>query len=235
MGRRWAIVALAGLALLLLAGRALASLYVDHLWFEAMGASALWRTRAFYTALAMGLSGATAGLIVFLNLYAVRRSIVSLILPRRVANIEIGEEVPRHYLMGAVVGMALLFAVLLALPADRWTAFALAFEGVSFRESDPYFGADFGYFVYRLPFETTIYIWSLITMLVATALVVFLYALTPGLRWERGTLHVSGYVRRHITVLACCFLLLLAWSYRLDGYQLLVEGSGTDGAFGYVD
>ena len=50
--------------------------------------------------------------------------------------------------------------------------------------------------------------------MVATALVVFLYALTPGLKWERGTLHVSGYVRRHLTVLACLFLALLAAAKR---------------------
>src|SRR5688500_8056424 len=139
MRRRWALVALAAVALLLIAGRAIASLYVDHLWFEAMGASALWRTRVLYTALAIGLSAALGGLVIFLNLYAVRRSVVSLILPRRVANIEIGEEVPGQYLMGAVIGLSILFGVLLALPADVWTMAILAFRGVPFRESDPYF------------------------------------------------------------------------------------------------
>jgi len=235
IGRRWALVSLIGVALLLIAGRAIASLYVDHLWFASLDATSLFQTRLAYTAACIGISALGAGIVVFLNLYAVRRSIVSLILPRRVANIEIGEEVPHHFLMGAVIGLSALFGVLLALPASSWIAAALAVEGVPFRESDPYFGADIGYFVYRLPFETTLYIWSLITLLVATALVLFLYALTPSLRWERGTLHVSGYVRRHLTVLACLFLVLLAWSYRLDGYQLLLDGSGADGAFSYVD
>ena len=235
MKRRGALITLGAVALLLVAGRAVASLYADHLWFEAMGATALWRTRLAYTAILTGLSGVLAGLVIFANLYAVRRSIVSLILPRRVANLEIGEEVPGHYLMGVVVGLSVLFGVLLTLPSDSWTSAALALRGVPFRENDPYFGADLGFFVYRLPFETTLYIWTLITLLVATALVLFLYALTPSLRWERGTLHVSGYVRRHLTVLACCFLLILAWSYRLDGFQLLLEGSGADGAFSHAD
>ena len=235
MRRRGAIFTLGAVALMLIAGRAIASLYVEHLWFQSLGASALWRTRLAYTAAITGLSAVIAGFVIFLNLYAVRRSIVSLILPRRVANIEIGEEVPGHYLMGVVVGLSALFGVLLTLPSDSWIPAALALKGVAFRESDPYFGADLGYFVYRLPLETRLYIWSLITLLVATALVLFLYALTPSLRWERGTLHVSGYVRRHLTVLACCFLLVLAWSYRLDGFQLLLEGSGTDGAFSYAD
>ena len=235
MARRWALVTLIGVALVLVAGRTIASLYADHLWFDAMGASTVWRTRTLYTVVTMGTSAVVAGLVIFLNLYAVRRSIVSLVLPRRVANIEIGEEVPPHYLMGAVVGLSLLFGVLLALPADTWVSAALAMRGLPFRESDPYFTADLGFFVYRLPFETTLYVWSLITLLVATALVLFLYAFTPGLKWERGTLHVSGYVRRHLTVIACLMLVLLAWSYRLDGFQLLLDGSGPDGEFLSID
>jgi uncharacterized membrane protein (UPF0182 family) len=235
IARRWALISLIAIALVLVAGRTVASLHADRLWFDAMGALSVWRTRTMYTAVMMITSAVIAGLVVFFNLYAVRRSIVSLVFQRRVANIEIGEEVPPHYLMGAVVGLSVLFGALLALPADTWLSAALAMRGVPFRESDPYFAADLGFFVYWLPFESTLYVWSLITLLVATALVIFLYALTPGLKRERGTLHVSGYVRRHLTVIACLLLLLLAWSYRLDGFQLLLDGSGADGEFLALD
>src|SRR5207248_678420 len=40
---------------------------------------------------------------------------------------------------------------------------------------------------------------------------------------------------RHFTVLVGVFLLMLAWSFRLDMYSLLIDGSGPDGTFGYVD
>ncbi len=235
IGRRWALVTLIGIALVLVAGRTIASLYADHLWFESMGASMVWRTRMVYTAVTMGASAAVAGGVIFLNLFAVRRSIASLSLPRRIANIEIGEEVPPRYLMAAVIGLSVMFGALLALPPETWLSAALAMRGIPFQESDPYFTADLGFFVYRLPFESTLYVWSLITLLVATALVLFLYALTPGLRWVHGTLHVSPYVRRHLTAIACLLLLLLAWSYRLDGYHLLLDGSGPDGEFLSVD
>ena len=55
--------------------------------------------------------------------------------------------------------------------------------------------------------------------------------LTPSLRWTRGALYVSAYVRRHFTMLGGMLLLGLAWGYRLDMYRLLAEGSGPDGAF----
>lgn len=233
--RRWVLVALVGAACLLLAARAVAQIYVDYVWFEAAGALDVWRARTF-TALGMRLlSGIVAGLFVFVNLYAVRHSVVSLVLPRKVANLEIGEQVSGRYLMIIVLLLSLFLGGLLSLPRDDWTSFALARWNVPFGESDPYFGADLGFFVYWLPFEQILYYWTLIALLIVTALVVFLYALTPSLRWDRGRLYVSGYVRRHLTVLAGVVLLVLAWSFRLDMYSLLTGGSGPDGAFGYID
>lgn len=233
--RRWVLLALVGAALLLLAARAVAQIYVDYEWFEAAGALDVWRTRTF-TALVMRLlSGLAAGLFVFVNLYAVRHSVVSLVLPRKVANLEIGEQVSGRYLMLIVLLLSLFLGGLLSLPRDDWTSFALARWNVPFGESDPYFAADLGFFVYWLPFEQVLYYWTLIALLIVTALVIFLYALTPSLRWDRGRLYISGYVRRHLTVLAGVVLLVLAWSFRLDMYSLLTSGSGADGSFGYID
>src|SRR5262249_53895181 len=61
------------------------------------------------------------------------------------------------------------------------------------------------------------------------------YALTPSLRFQRGTVHMTGYVKRHLTVLAGVLLLLAAWSFRLDMYALVTSGTGPEGLFGFVD
>ncbi len=89
---------------------------------------------------------------------------------------------------------------------------------------------DLGFFVYWLPFESAVHSWAVIVVATVCIVVVLLYALTPSLRWERGTLHVSAYVRRHFTVLGGVLLLVLAWSYRLSMYLLLTHGSGAGGA-----
>jgi uncharacterized membrane protein (UPF0182 family) len=233
--RRWVLLALAGAALLLLAARAVAQIYVDYEWFEAAGALDVWRARTLTALLMRLLSGLAAGLFVFVNLYAVRHSVVSLVLPRKVANLEIGEQVSGRYLTLIVLLISVFLGGVLSLPQDDWTSFALARWNIPFGETDPYFASDLGFFVYWLPFEQILYYWSLIALLIVTALVVFLYALTPSLRWDRGRLYVSGYVRRHLTVLAGVVLLILAWSFRLDMYNLLTSGSGPDGSFGYID
>jgi uncharacterized membrane protein (UPF0182 family) len=229
------MLALAAAAILLLAGRAVASAYADYLWYQSVGAGALWRTRVQATLILELGSAIVAALFAFCNLYAVRQSVVQLVLPRRVANLEIGEEVPGRYLIGAAVTLAVILAVLLTMPASDWMSFALARWGRPFAEADPYFSNDLGFFVYWLPFETALWSWAFVLVVVVGIAVVLLYALTPSLRWRAGSLHVSGYVRRHLTVIAGVVLLMTAWSFRLDMYSLLSNGSGVDGLFGYVD
>ena len=102
-----------------------------------------------------------AGLFAFGNLYAVRQSVVSLVFPRRIGNLEIGEEVPGRYLMGD------------RRRPLRWcSAFCSRFRnrigrrscsrcrGGGSRRPDPYFDADLGFFVYWLPLENTLWTWA---------------------------------------------------------------------------
>jgi uncharacterized membrane protein (UPF0182 family) len=77
--------------------------------------------------------------------------------------------------------------------------------------------------------------WAFLVLIVVLVVVVLIYALTPSLKWQRGSLYASTYVRRHLTVLVGVLLLLLAWSFRLDMYSLVIDGGGVDGAFSYVD
>lgn len=233
--RRWALLAVLAVALLLLAGRLLAGVYVDYRWFAALGAASLWRTKAFLTGLLDFASGGAAALFIFANLYAVRHSVVSIVLPRRVGNVEIGQEVPGSYLVGAAAAIAIIAGVLLTLPDRSWMSLALSRHGLPFGETDPYFEADLGFFIYWLPLENALHLWALITLLVAVALVIFLYALTPSMRWQRGSLYVSNWVRRHLVVLGSILLLVLAWGDRLGAYHVMMHGSGPSGAFTFSD
>ncbi len=233
--RRWVVVGMAAVAILLLAGRALSSIYADYQWYEALGAGALWRLRTGAIAAIDGGAFLATTIFAFLNFYAVRHSVVSLVFPRRVGNLEIGEEVPGRYLIAAAVVLAIAIGLLLLPSGDDWPSMVLARSGQSFAEAEPNFRADLGFFVYWLPFENIVWDWCFFAVAVVGIATILLYALTPSLRWQRGTLHMSGYVRRHLTVLAGLLLLLAAWSFRLDMYSLVTSGSGPDGLFGFVD
>jgi uncharacterized membrane protein (UPF0182 family) len=200
-----------------------------------MGAAPLWSERAGDMLLIYGIGWVVAVLLAFVNLSALGRSIGSLTLPRRLANVEFGEAVPRKYLdrVALVLSIAIAAALTPALP--NWTSLALARLSVTFREADPYFQHDLGFYTTWLPFERALYSWATLLVVSVSMLVVILYSLTPGLRWEKAGLQMSAYVRRHLTVLAALLLLITMWSYRLESYDLLIRGSGEDRVFSYVD
>lgn len=237
--RRWLAAGAIGLAVLLLVGRAFAGLYVEHEWYATLGALPMWRARVANTLLLKSGSFAIAFAFAFLNFWGVRSSVVQLVLPRQVGNIEIGEQVPARLLFLVTLALAFLFALLLAWLQEDWLALAQVRYASPFGQDEGNFGLDYGFWVTWLPFELGAYAWAVAVLLVTGAVVIFLYALTPSLRWERGSLRVSTWVRRHMSVLAAVVLLLVAWSYRLDYYGLAVHGSGRglgdDGAFISVD
>ncbi len=233
--RRWLIGFVLALAALLLVGRIAAGWYVEYQWYAALGATDLWRARASDLLLLRGSLCLAGSTFVFLNLYAVRRSFGSFSLPRRIGNIEIGEEVPGRFLLIVVLALSVLLGALLSMRQNDWISLDLIRHGTLFGETDPYFQRDLAFWVYWLPLESSLHLWAFVVLLSVFLVCVFFYALTPSLHWHNGRLHVTGYVRRHLFALGAVLLLLLSWTYRLDAYGLLTSGSGALGTFSAID
>ncbi|MDQ8163521.1 MAG: UPF0182 family protein [Gemmatimonadota bacterium] len=233
--RGWLIIGLALAAALLLIGRAVTALAVDHAWFAAMGVSALFWAQFLDTLLLQGGAWVLGSVFAVVNLHAVRRTIVAVTVPSRVANLQVTAMISGQRLMAVTVVLGTLVGAALAVPLSNWADVALVRHGLAFREIEGIFGRDLGFYVYWLPLEETLYLWALVSVVANTALVVVLYALTRSLRMEGRRVAASTHVRRHLSVLGALVLLLLAWSYRLDGFDLLRQGSGADGTFLKVD
>ncbi|MES2522147.1 MAG: UPF0182 family protein [Gemmatimonadota bacterium] len=233
--RTWLLTALAAAALVLLVGRAVTTLVVDHAWYSAMGAAPLWWERITDTVILQGSTWLAGSLFAFANLHAVRQTIHAVAVPSRVANIELTSMIPSRRLVGITVILAVLIGLALASPMSDWTTVAMARHGIPFGEIESYLGKDLGFYLYWLPLEETLYLWSLISVVAVTTIVLVLYALTRSLRVEGRRVLVSTHVRRHLSVLGALVLMLLAWSYRLDAFDVLRDGSGNDGLFMRVD
>ena len=217
---------LAGLALGLLAGRWIAGHVADRAFFEALGFGARWRTEVFYTAALSLIAFVLAGAFAFANFFAVRQSIVSLILPRQLLNVEFGEAIPTRRLTLIALGLSFTIALVAALLPHDWSLAAMALDGVPFREFDPYLERDLGFYVVQLPWELGVLQRSVVVFTVVSLLVVFLYAGTPSVRWSDEGLYLSTWVRRHLAALTSIAILLVGWDWRLDRYRRLSEGSG---------
>jgi uncharacterized membrane protein (UPF0182 family) len=233
-GRRL-LIGLAAAAAILLLGRALALVYADYAWYGALGAKPLWAEKAEDITAIRLFASTFAGLFALVNFFAIRRSIVSLAFPRRLGNVQFGEAVPARYLDRSVILLSVIIAFLLSMITPTWAQLALARTALRFGETDPFFQTDLSFYVASLPLERAAYEWSVALLVSVSAVVIGLYALTPSLRWEHGAFRLTAHVRRHLSVLGALFMLVVAWSYRLDGYHLLINGTGPDGAFSLLD
>lgn len=217
---------LAAGALALLAGRAVAGLYADWALHDALGFTELWRRKATTLALMRGGALVVAGLYAAAHFYAVRQSIVSLVLPSQLGGLDIPEEIPASRLTAAAMLLALLVAVGFALLPMDWTQAALAWDRVRFAEVDPYLQRDLGFYVVWLPWERTLQARAMALTLALGVLVTALYALTPSLRWTATGLYVSTWVRRHLAVLGGSIVALIGWGWNIDRFERLSPGSG---------
>jgi len=178
------IAAIAAAASFLLVGRGLSTLVVEHAWYAAMTASELWREQLLATAVLKGMGWLVGSAFAFANLWAVRRTIRSIAVPTRVADLEFVELLPPKRLLHVTLAAAAAVGVLLTLPLDDWTLLSAVWRGVAFSEYEGYFQRDLGFYVYWLPFEQAMYTWALIAIVVVTVLVTVLYSLTRSLRFE---------------------------------------------------
>lgn len=234
-GRSTIVLVLAALAALLLVGRGLSTLLVEQAWYERMGAAALWQAQVG-SALLLKVGGWLLGTaFAFANLWAVRLTIQSVAVPTRVADLELVEMLTARQLFRITLLAAAAVGVLLTLPLDDGSLLTAVRRGVPFREYEGIFQRDLGFYVHWLPFESALYTWALVAIVVVSAIVTLLYALTRSLRFEGRQLIARTHVRRHLTVLGALVLALLSWSYRLDAYELLLWGSGFDGGFTVID
>ncbi len=233
--RSWLVVGIATAAALLLLGRAVTTLVVEHAWFTAMGVPSLWWERATDSVLLQGGAWVVGSCFAFANLYAVRRTIRAVAVPSRVANIELTSMIPGRRLLGITIALAGLVGLALAAPLSDWTQVAMARHGIAFGEIEGFLDRDLGFYVYWLPLEETLYVWALVSVMAVGTMVIVLYTLTRSLRLDGRRVYASSHVRRHLSALGALVLLLLAWSYRLDSFDLLRYGSGPDGLFLRVD
>lgn len=239
--RRGLLGFLAAGALALLAGRWLAGHYADWALHGAQGLGALWRLKVGTLLALRSGSFVVAVAYAFAHFFAVRQSIVSLVLPSRLGGLEIPEEIPARRLTAVAFALAVVVALgFAALPQD-WAQAALAWDGVRFGEVDPYLQRDLGFYVTWLPWERAMQARAVLLTLVLGALVTTLYALTPSLRWTATGLYVSAWVRRHLAVLGGTLVALVGWGWRLDLFERMTPGSGvwldagTEAAFSSFD
>jgi uncharacterized membrane protein (UPF0182 family) len=223
--RGWILLAL--VLVVMIFGGALLSLYVDALWFSEVGYFSVFSTRLSTQIVLATVVGLGVFAWLAANVLLASRRRLTLIVPPW-DTLLAGRPIRPLLLGGAAV-----IAVAQALQAaGQWQAYLLFANPVDFGQADPLFGEDLGLYVFTMPFLLAIKKWLLVAIALAAAASGALYIGNQEIRLEPNRFSVSPAARRHLLWLAAAAAAVLAWSYRLDQYQLLYSRRGV--VFGAV-
>ncbi|MGB6163432.1 MAG: UPF0182 family protein [Pseudonocardiaceae bacterium] len=225
LSRRARILITAGaLALVtLIIGSRLIDTYVDWLWFGEVGFRSVFSTVLVTRLVQFVVAGLLVGGVLALNIVVAFRT-------RPVFVPVAGPEDPVARYRSAIVGRLRLVGlgvpVLVGLIAGLsalgdWQTVQMFLHGTSFGISDPQFHKDVGFYAFQLPFYQTLLGWAFVTVVVSFIGALLTHYLFGGLRLAGRGGQLSGPARVQLGVLAGVFVLLKAFAYFLDRYELM--------------
>ncbi|MGH9257149.1 MAG: UPF0182 family protein [Vicinamibacterales bacterium] len=232
---RFAVLALLGLAFL--AGPSAIRFYTDWLWFGEVGYQQVFLTILRAQSVLFVSAFAVAAVWLAANLRLALASIGDL---RPVFTTREGLQVPlpgRRQLRTMASGLAVVLAIIVALyVSSQWEVWLSWRFGVPFGQADPILGRDAGFYVFSLPF------WQFVRRLAQTLILLaaigagLLYFVSGSLSSRFGSMvWMTPPARRHLSLLAAAFLLLLAVGAWLSQAERLVQPSNLIYGPGYSD
>ncbi|MFM8563297.1 MAG: UPF0182 family protein [Acidimicrobiia bacterium] len=225
------------LVLLVLSARTLAGFYVDLLWFDSVN-----RGDTFWAVLK---SKVFLGAVFSVGFAAV--SFISLTLAERLAPPDLPDgperEIVQRYrqfigrrtrLLRIVVSV--LLGLVIGLPAvAQWQDWLLFRHSKSFGVSDPQFGVDAGFYVFRLPFLTFVVDWAFAALVMVILLTAGMHFLNGAVRVNMPGQRITKGGRVHLSVLFALLAIIKAADYWLQRFELTVSSRGVVQGATYTD
>jgi uncharacterized protein len=219
---RMVLIVIGGLFLfVLIFGRAIARFYVDYLWHESLGREdVFWGVLTAKLTL-FGVFFVAFAAIAALNLWIADRAAPTAFPANVHPYVERFHDVFGHRLRIVRYGIALIFALLLALPAVAlWQDWLLFRNAREFGIADAQFGADVGFYVFQLPFLSFVLNWLFIALIVVLVLTAAAHILNGGVVFVSPVPVVRQATKAHLAVLLAILAVVKAGDYWLDRYAI---------------
>lgn len=225
LSRRSKILLAIGLVLLILlvSGSRLLNTYVDWLWYGEVGYrsvfSTMWVTRIVLFVLVGVLVGGALGL-----------SLVIAFRTRPVFVPVSGTDDPLSRYRAAIVrrlrllgiGIPLVVGVIAGASAQAdWQLVQTFLHATTFNVKDPVFGNDVGFYTFTLPFILWLKNWLFISVTIAFFGALIAQYIFGGIRLAGRGGQLSAPARMQLAILIGLFMLLKAFAYFTDRYELL--------------
>ncbi|MGB1820077.1 MAG: UPF0182 family protein [Ilumatobacteraceae bacterium] len=211
----------------LIFGRGIASFWIDLLWHRALG-----RSDIFWGQLTAKLTMFAVCLFVFLLLGWVNLWVADRTAPVRLEN-NVPPVVQRfHEVFGRRMrlvryGVAALLGILVSLPAtQQWEDLLLFRNSQTFGVSDPQFGADVGFYVFRLPLISFLSDWLFAALLLIIIITAITHVLNGAVLFAGMVPTVRQATKVHMAVLLAILAVLRAGDYWLARFDLTNETRG---------
>ncbi len=228
---------LGGLFFLLISLRGTASFYTEYLWFQSMDLGSVFRT-----ALQAKFTLTLIGGLVFFALCWGNLSIAERMAPAfRPSNgdddlIERYHEIVGRRAGAVRLGMAAFLALVVGLSlGSSWNEWILFNNRVDFHQVDATFKTDVGFYVFQLPFLTTVTSWLFSSLILIFIVTLMAHVVNGGIRFNTELDRVTPQVKAHISVLLGALALVQGVRYWLDRYQLTFSTRGTVDGVTYTD
>ena len=211
----------------LIFGRGIASFWIDLLWHRALG-----RSDIFWGQLTAKLTMFGVCLLVFLLLGWINLWVADRTAPVRLEN-NVPPVVQRfHEVFGRRMrlvryGVATLLGILVSLPAtQQWEDLLLFRNSQTFGVSDPQFGADVGFYVFRLPLISFLSDWLFAALLLIIIITAITHVLNGAVLFAGMVPTVRQATKVHMAVLLAILAVLRAGDYWLARFDLTNETRG---------
>ncbi len=232
--RRAIGITLAVIAVIVVAFFVFASLYADWLWFDQLGfTSVLWtQWTARVVMFVVGFLAMAIPVLLAIQLAYRLRPVYA----RLSAQLDHYQEVVEPLRRLAMWGIPVFFGFFAGFAASaQWETVWLWMNRVDAGTTDPQFQMDIGFYLFSLPFLTSILGFAsavLLVSLIVTVLVTYLYG---SIRVGQGELRISKPARIQLAIIAGLYLLVQAASLYLDRFKTLTQQSDRITGATYVD
>ncbi len=234
VGWFWGLVVIAALLLLLSLGSLIHGL-TDFWWYSEVGYRQVFWTQLLGQVCSGGGTFLVYALVLSAN-YAVALRVTRhspFRWGRRPGNDWLTRFVPR-LLLRAAIALIAFWVSQFYLPS--WQVVLRFWHAQPFNQIDPIYQQDLSFYLFSLPFYTTVRGWLLGLTLTSLVISIAVYSFKGSLDRGRGWRNlVLGRAKMHLTLLVTAAILLVAWGYWLERYNLLYSPSGVVFGAGYTD
>lgn len=235
--RTIAIVILFLVLLLLFFGGSAIAFYTDYLWFQEVGYTIVFLT-ALKTKGALFAAGAVVTfLLLWFNVKFARRRARAPLVLRGDNILEIREREQIEPVVNRLLPFGMVFVALLAgtVCASLWEEVLRYLNPTAFDNSDPLFNNDIAFYVFQLPLLKAVYKSALMLLGLCAIVSALLYVFDGKVAANENGVAADPQVKPHLLTLVGLMLLLKAWGYRLNMFDLLYSPRGVAYGASYTD